>query len=593
MRQFQFGYRGRDQFLQELRKIRQWSKTKILSRMVFQVFTETPDRDEVEGILKLIEQELPEALVFGCSTNGHIINGNLSQRMIAVTCTVFEYPTSRVQIRQYDLNQENEAEVTSSILKVLEENPWVSAIELLVTIRGMSMTGFSDQLREARRDIAIFGGGAFNADMNEDTACVFSNVAGYSEHGVVFLLMGGSDIHVETTYITGWKPLGRELEITKVSGNVLYEIENRPAYETYYRYLNIENDENFFGNTLEFPFIFDHNGIQLLRAPTASLDNGALMMTSDMYEGDRARIAYGDPETILREVADGVKKLSHFAPDVIKIYSCGARRMFWGQEVSRETAPFQLVAPTSGFFTSGEFLRTKGHLNQHNVTLVVGAIREGEAMDTGEPPELSEAGMEFSGQVSMVKRLATFIQAATNELEAANRKLEHAAISDGMTRLYNRMEIQRRITERVNESNQAAEKGESPLPVALVMMDVDDFKKVNDTYGHSEGDQVLIRLAEMLKRTIDRQAPGCLAGRWGGEEFMVLMAGCNVEQAENLAEIFRQEFNKIRFDLCGQQTMSLGVTELLPGEDADVCCRRVDDALYKAKKSGKNCVIRE
>ena len=188
MRQFQFGYRGRDQFLQELRKIRQWSKTKILSRMVFQVFTETPDRDEVEGILKLIEQELPEALVFGCSTNGHIINGNLSQRMIAVTCTVFEYPTSRVQIRQYDLNQENEAEVTSSILKVLEENPWVSAIELLVTIRGMSMTGFSDQLREARRDIAIFGGGAFNADMNEDTACVFSNVAGSMSR----FLMSGS-----------------------------------------------------------------------------------------------------------------------------------------------------------------------------------------------------------------------------------------------------------------------------------------------------------------------------------------------------------------------------------------------------------------
>ena len=593
MQQFQFEYKGRNDFMQELRKINQWSRTRIYSRMVFQLFTEILAKEEIEMIMKMIEHELPEAMIFGCSTNGQIINGNLSPREIAVTCTVFEYPTTRVQILQYELTQENEEKVTADVLRILDENPWVKAVELLVTIRGMSMTGFSDRLRDVRRDIAIYGGGAFNRDMNDDAACVFSNVGGYVEHGVIFVLMGGEDLHVSTMYITGWKPLGRELEITKVDGTILHEIEHRPAYDTYYRYLNIENDENFFENTLEFPFVFDHNGIQLMRAPTASLDNGALMMTSDMYEGDRARIAYGDPETILREVADRVKELSRFSPDVIKIYSCGARRMFWGREVSRETAPFQLLAPTSGFFTSGEFLRTKGHLNQHNVTLVVGALREGEAIEVGELPELAEVGMEFSGHVSMVRRLATFIQAATYELEAANRQLEHAAISDGMTRLYNRMEIQRRISEQVNEANLAAERGEEPMPISLIMMDVDDFKKVNDTYGHAEGDKVLIGLAEMLKRTIDRKAPGCAAGRWGGEEFMVLMAGFNGDQAEKLAEVLRQEFAKLEFSLCGNQTVSLGVTEMIPGEDADVCCRRSDDALYTAKRSGKNCVVRE
>ncbi len=596
MRQFQFSYKGKDALIRELRKLMQWSRTKIYSQMVFQVFSDVIDREEIEKVMDIITWEMPEALVFGCSTNGHILNGDVCTQAIAITCTVFEYPTSRVQLLQYDLTAENESYVTSDVLRILNENPWVTAIELLVTIRGMSMTNFSDQLSEAQRDIAIYGGGAFNGDMNNDTACVFTNIYGYADRGVIFVLMGGEDLHVSTTYITGWKPLGRELEITKVKGSILYEIEGRPAYDTYYRYLNIENDENFFSNTLEFPFIFDHNGIQLLRAPTASLENGALMMTSDMCEGDMARISYGDPETILREVADGVKTLNRFAPEVIKLYSCGARRVFWGADVSRETTPFQLLAPTSGFFTSGEFLRTKGHLNQHNVTLVVGALREGDIPEVKDTPELAEVGMEFSGQVSMVNRLATFIQAATEELEAANRQLGQAAISDGMTRLYNRMEIQRRINERVNQVNDAGAEGKAAGnigKVSLVMMDVDDFKKVNDTYGHKEGDQVLIQLATMLKRVIDRKAPGCVAGRWGGEEFMVLLPGIDVNKAAEVAEVFRTEFNRIEFELCGHQTMSLGVTEHKVGESADTFTMRVDDALYKAKRSGKNCVVTE
>ncbi len=591
MRQFQFGYKGRDSLMRELRKISQWSKTKIISNMVFQVFTTTPDEKAIDDIMKCIRKELPDALVFGCSTNGQIINGELSSRTIAITCTVFEFPTTRVKILQYDLSTENEVEVTDSVLRALDDNPWVSAVELLVTIRGMSMTGFSDRLRAAKKEIAIYGGGAFNGDMNEDTACVFSSEAGYAEHGVIFVLMGGEDLHVNTTYITGWKPLGRPLEITKVKGSVLYEIENRPAYETYYRYLNIENDDDFFSNTLEFPFIFEHNGIDLLRAPTASLPDGSLMMTSDMYEGDLARISYGDPETILREVAKNIRQLNDFAPEVIKLYSCGARRTFWGADVSRETSPFQLIAPTSGFFTSGEFLRTNEHLNQHNVTLVVGALREGNIPGQREQLSLDDTGIKFSGRVSMVNRLATFIQAATEELEKANQQLGMAAISDGMTRLFNRMEIQRRITETVKQEEQAKSAGKDGNPISLIMMDVDDFKKVNDTYGHAEGDQVLISLANMLNRVIGSDAAGCVAGRWGGEEFMVLMPGYTKDAAAKIAEIMRQEFSGIKFELCGNQSMSLGVTEYIPGEDADVLCMRVDDALYKAKKSGKNCVI--
>jgi diguanylate cyclase (GGDEF)-like protein len=145
----------------------------------------------------------------------------------------------------------------------------------------------------------------------------------------------------------------------------------------------------------------------------------------------------------------------------------------------------------------------------------------------------------------------------------------------------------------VEKANAAFAKQSAVAPISLVMMDVDDFKKVNDNYGHAEGDQVLIRLAEMLTRIIDQKAPGCVAGRWGGEEFMILLPGYDAAKAEKIAEIIRQEFASIQFSLCKTQTMSLGVTQFISGESADTMAMRVDDALYKAKHSGKNCVVVE
>jgi diguanylate cyclase (GGDEF)-like protein len=95
----------------------------------------------------------------------------------------------------------------------------------------------------------------------------------------------------------------------------------------------------------------------------------------------------------------------------------------------------------------------------------------------------------------------------------------------------------------------------------------------------------------MLKNTIEEEAPGASAGRWGGEEFMVLLPEADTTRAAEIAEIFRKNFNNIKFKQAGNRTISLGVTELIAGENSDIFCMRADDALYEAKRSGKNRVI--
>ncbi|MBE6876568.1 MAG: diguanylate cyclase [Ruminococcus sp.] len=584
MKQFQFIYQNQNQFQKELVKLRQWQKTRVTSHIVFQIFSESLERKKIQNICDMIEQELPEALYMGCSSNGNILEGRVETE-ITVICTVTEYPSTRLEMVQMPLNAENAIATVQKLSAIVSERPWVRGIELLVTIRGMSMTGFCDELEKLSQEIKIFGGGAFSSDMDNE-ACVFSKNGEYSTASVVFLLMGGEDLHITTMHVTGWKPLGKKFLVTKAEGSILYELDGKPAYDAYYKYLNIGNDEHFFNNTLEFPFFYEHHGLNILRAPIASNEDGSLTMTSNMEENVVARIAYGDPRTILENIRRSGQKIREFQPDMIRVYSCAARRTFWGMdEISKETLPFQSVAPTSGFYTSGEFLRTNGFVNQHNVTLVVAGIREGEP-ELSESPEFEMHQEQFSGKVSMINRLATFIEAATEELEQANQKLEFMAVSDGLTRLYNRREIERRIKERLQECT-----GHPERPLCLIMLDIDNFKQVNDTYGHKEGDNVIVTLSDLFRKGKQKYQTHSSAGRWGGEEFMILMEH-SLAETLTLAEQVRQDFENIEFaNGVGHRTVSVGVTAFIPGEDSDALCIRVDKALYQAKTSGKNKVV--
>ena len=575
--------------------------------MVFQIYSDSLDRGQIELVCKIISKTVPNAICMGCSTNGNIVEGRLSGASISIVCTITEMPSTKVKLLQYPLNADSALDVVENIKRKVKENPWVKAVELQLTIRGMSLTPLCNALHEIDESIAIFGGGAFNPDLSRNDACVFSNVAGYSERGILVLLVGGEDFHVSTTHVTGWKPLGREFLVTKAENALLFELDGKPAYDAYYRYLNILKDEHFFANTLEFPFFYKHNGINILRAPIHCNEDGTLVMTSDVDENVKARLAYGDPWTILDSVRKEGRKIGEFKPDIIKIFSCAARRTFWGkEEISNETLPFQSIAPTSGFYTSGEFLRTNGFVNQHNVTLVIASMREGEG---DEHCRFDMAQDSFTGQVSMVNRLATFIDAATQELAEANAKLSLMAISDSLSKLFNRGEIQRRINECISRGT----------PACLVMLDIDNFKQINDTHGHKEGDNVIVGLSGVLKKMVhemgilgldsisydivsdaesskeekkslldDIKTP---VGRWGGEEFMVLLQEVPLEKALDFAEQVRKAFSAIEFKKAGHRSVSIGVIEIRKGESADSAYVRVDQALYKAKENGRDQVF--
>lgn len=579
MKQYQIKYNGEQEFLEELKKFQQtWDGA---PKMAFQIFSEILEEEPIEIIGRAIEQIFPDTPWFGCSTSGTLVDCELIPG-ITVVAMVFEKESSQFEVFQYDTDEKSLEWITHKITEETENNPWVKAIEVYYSFPEGSTTKFCEGLQDIDPKIHIFGGISGNDDINKNVSYVFSKVGGFSDHAITIVFYGGDDFYVDSIKITGWKPLGKKFKVTKSEGSVLQELDGIPAYDVYNKYLNISNDENFFYNTLEFPLLYEYNGVTVLRTPMASNPDHSISTSADIEVGSTVRITYGDPQTIIERVSKDSQKIKKFQPDVIHFFSCVARRTYWAaDEPTYELRPFHDIAPSSGFFTLGEFLRGDNYLSMHNVTLVVAAMREGEA-EQNQIQDVSE-DKTASSKKTLVSRLATFISATSVELEEMNKKLTIAAITDGLTGLYNRAETQRRISLNLANLENAN--------LSLIMMDIDDFKKVNDIYGHREGDTVLLALSDILLKEQKRGFENISAGRWGGEEFMLVLANTDVSTATLIADLIRQCFENTRFPAIPSQTISVGVTQANAKDTFDVLCTRVDTALYQAKKSGKNKVV--
>ncbi len=187
-----------------------------------------------------------------------------------------------------------------------------------------------------------------------------------------------------------------------------------------------------------------------------------------------------------------------------------------------------------------------------------------------------------------IKKLQQALSEREKELSVMNDTLLHISLTDGLTGVDNRRSLEQRLHEMFEHSLRLHE------PIACVMCDIDHFKKVNDTYGHAAGDEVLKQFAEILKaeaREIDR------VGRYGGEEFLLLLPGTVLDSAVTFAERLRQRVDDHTFSFEGgtlKRTMSCGVAAWphprVSGREEML--KAADDALYVAKELGRNRVVR-
>lgn len=165
------------------------------------------------------------------------------------------------------------------------------------------------------------------------------------------------------------------------------------------------------------------------------------------------------------------------------------------------------------------------------------------------------------------------------------KQLVHQAHYDEMTDLLNRRAIYEWFREHMASENH----------LVCMLLDIDDFKSINDTYGHMVGDEVICALANITKRSVE--SVGGVAGRWGGEEFIVFIPNATAEMSCEISEQIRQQFNQAEFKIDEQvrfnSSVSIGVSDSRACEEGmtiDALVNLTDQSLYRAKANGKNCV---
>jgi len=169
----------------------------------------------------------------------------------------------------------------------------------------------------------------------------------------------------------------------------------------------------------------------------------------------------------------------------------------------------------------------------------------------------------------------------TMQLTEENKELEKVSITDKLTQKLNRRGIDNWVEEKFQQYQQTSQK------FGMILVDIDYFKKVNDTFGHQVGDKFLIEVAKILQlhtRNTD------VVGRWGGEEFLIICENMTLESLYKVAENLRIIIEKFDFGIIGGRTASFGIGLVKEDDTKDTLLKRVDDSLYISKRNGRNKV---
>lgn len=531
------------------------------------IFTHWNDPALIQAMTDGLSKAFPRAAIAGLTTAGGIEDGQMNTGKTILSFMAFD--ESPVEVLHYNMKD-------------------LRAVEILETQLTGNVEPFLDAISALPPSVAIFGGGADTDDLNQPSY-IFDKEAIMNEGFVIMLFRG--TVKVLTRSVLGWQPLGRQVTITAMDGNMVIKELDHIAVNFYEKYLKIDPSVDFDKKTLSFSLVVEKDGVELVRLPMSCRKNGSLVFNIALHVGDKLRMAYGDPNEIINGSRRVLGRIRDFGPQGMLLFSCVVRRYYLKDDVNQILSAYERITPAAGGYTRGEIDRIEGHVYTMNMNLVSAAFRE-ETKDhkrtiadiTGDPSHMeNDSALNLDDSLSTVQCLASFITVTSKELSDAYQKLAFVAGHDSLTDLLNRGRIEWVLRHLIEDTNKTRH------TFSAIMIDIDSFKHINDTYGHSVGEDVLIRLADIMKNGV---RPTDYAGRWGGDEFVILLPDTDIDQSEKVADRMRRNFAEADILPDGKAvTASFGVTTSYEGETLESFYRRMDSALYTAKGAGKNQVI--
>lgn len=542
--------------------------------ILISIYTHWNKPETIREMIRPFCAAFPEAEIAGMTTSGGIENGRMRLHQTVVTIQFFE--KSDVHAAIYDFSKESIKTLGERALTDCKKESDLSAVLLFMTQRYYDFEPFLNALDNLPKDVSICGGYA-HTYLQEEGVYVFTRDA-IRSRGILLISYSGA-VKVLTESVMGWQPLGRTMTITEMDGPLIIKaLDHKPAIHFYQKYLH---STDFGKSQLLFPLVRNAHQVQLSVLPLEARSDGALQTNVISHVGDQVQMAYGDPDQVILSSREVLGHIDHFVPEGMLLISCVTRRYFLKEDINQILPSYNDFCTSAGGYVNGELIRIEGKTQTTNMTLVSISFREGEA-PLVHTTKRHHTPVVLGETLSTVQRLATFITETTKELAETQKQLSFAASHDSFTGLLNRGAIEEMLYRYHVDAR------ERQLAFSALMIDLDTFKHINDTFGHIKGDEVILEAAKLMKRMI---RPTDFAGRWGGDEFVILLPGTTLASALIVANRLQQAFQTIQLPDRSSLTASIGCTTASPNETEQNFYKRMDDALYLAKEGGRNRII--
>ena len=540
-----------------------------------QVLTTSAKRPFIEGILKEIDALLPNAVIIGATTTAVVHNGKtIDDGSIVSVC---EFDTSEVssgiatnpgsdtdwRLLGQLLADECARENTRLMLCYAAGN----ALNAENLARGMT-DNLQDTVLAGCLTTSAKGGASFVFHQGE-----------IHDNAVVTVSLSGEELFANIHFSTDWMMLGTEMEVTQASDNVIERINDTPVREIYARYLGDEAVAEFDTTSVRFPLLLERDGVTIARLGRRLLPSGGIELWGNVYPGEKVRFGIPSPVVAMEDFNFLIESLREQPCDALFVYPGQVRMHLLKSLTNDELSRFAETAPTTGMFTIGQFCYSPGQYSYLHYSQTTLSLTEGQDRDR----DANSAGMAnpFSPDTLEMRAVSRLVNTTARELEAANRSLEKLANTDALTGIYNRHKGQALLQQELLRARRYNR------PLALIMIDVDDFKRINDNFGHQAGDDALIHVARTIQPLV-RQTDFFI--RWGGEEFLIICPETSLEGTAELAERLREAVAARPAPGSTTLTLSIGVTGFHPEDTEDSLIGRADKALYISKSQGKNRV---
>lgn len=394
------------------------------NQLLIQVFCGIPEKNYISDLLQELREVFSGSPILGTTTAGEILDGESIDQTTVISFSQFDSATvtSALLYDDEDLTQGGR-----QLAKSLEQPEMKLAILFGCGIKDNGAVNGEPLLQgfqQAASGVVVVGGQAGDNGQAQRTF-VFTE-AGITDKGAAGASLSGNSLNIDNRYNLSWAPLGKKMTITKAEGTSINTIDNRPAKELYKHYLGDEVGARLPHSAAEYPLVVERNGVLLARHANRVQEDGSLDFMAPFYTGETVQFAFCHSGLVVEAAKKLYEELESQNHEAIFIYSCLSRKWVLGEDAKLEINPLANLAPTSGFFSYGEYFHNDNENMFLSQTMTILALSETDSqMKTAQPAPYDFTAGETK-QVHDLQALHRLVETSAKEREDLIQELQVA-----------------------------------------------------------------------------------------------------------------------------------------------------------------------